>query len=67
MFFLSKYFSFKVYLGSEGSERHVLPFLDVASRPVVHEDHAEYVLVCLARTDRLAESIASAADKKGHL
>ena len=47
--------------------RHVFPFLDVASAPIVHENHAENVLARVGHRDRVAESRCGAADKKRHL
>ena len=51
------------FLAVERAERHVLPLLDVARTPVVHQHHAEDVLLRLAHRDRLAQRVALADDE----
>ena len=53
-------------LGREGPEGHVLPGLDVACTPVVHENVPKDVLLGLVDGDRLAE-VVGAADEHSHL
>lgn len=49
-------------LGVEGAQRHVLPRLDVARRPVVHEHEPEDVRRRLADRDRLAHAVPRAQE-----
>ena len=51
----------------EGSQRHVLPLLDVPRAPVVHEHHAEDPLVRRSDGDGGAEVVCGAADEEGGL
>ena len=53
-------------LGRERTQRHILPLLNVPGRPVIHENHAENVLVGPLHPNRLAHLIAG-PNKKRHL
>jgi hypothetical protein len=56
-----------VHLGQEGAEGHVLPLLYIPGGPVVHDDHAEDVLLRRLYPDWLAQGRRLAANKEGHL
>src|SRR6185437_6641620 len=47
-------------LGEEGTERLILPRLDVARRPVIQQTEAEHVLLRLRDGNRAAEAVAAA-------
>ena len=54
-------------LGPKRSQRNVLPLLDVPRGPVVHEDHAEDVLVSLLGGDGVPHGRAVPTNKESHL
>jgi hypothetical protein len=56
-----------VYLGQKGAEGDVLPLLDVPGGPVVHDDHAEDVLLRRLHPDWPTQGRRLAAHKEGHL
>mmetsp|Transcript_75718 Transcript_75718/g.215612 ORF Transcript_75718/g.215612 Transcript_75718/m.215612 type:complete len:237 (-) Transcript_75718:106-816(-) len=53
-------------LGSKRTERHVLPLLDVACTPVVHDHHTEDVVLGILHRDRLPGLHRTATNKEGH-
>eukprot|EP00835_Amoeboradix_gromovi_P002897 NODE_175_length_15885_cov_0.420563.p7 type:complete len:218 gc:universal NODE_175_length_15885_cov_0.420563:13322-13975(+) len=53
-------------LSQKGAKWHILPGLNVTSRPVVHHNHAKYVVLNLGERDRITQFVAL-ANKKCHL
>mmetsp|Transcript_15676 Transcript_15676/g.32170 ORF Transcript_15676/g.32170 Transcript_15676/m.32170 type:complete len:237 (+) Transcript_15676:404-1114(+) len=53
--------------GPEGPQRYVLPLLNVARRPIVHEHEAKYVFFRVLHAQRLSRREASPPHEKRHL
>ena len=54
-------------LGSEGSQRYILPLLDIPGTPIIHYDHTKNVFVSFFHLDWISKFIRSTTIKECHL